>query len=124
MMPEKKIHDESAAAAKEKDAALIGAKAVAAAVSKVADAAVAEVQKTPATSGPGPDLTARGTIGGRFVLVGTGFGASGTVLLNGVQLETLSWSTTQIEGKLPVDAKSGAVVVQLAESKRTGYLQL
>lgn len=108
----------------EKSAFLAGAEAVAAAVNKVADAAVNEIKKTPATDVK-PDLVASGVAGGKIRIIGTGFGSSGTVLLNGMGVRTNGWSTTSIEGVLPADAKSGVLeVVVDPETVRRGYLTL
>lgn len=100
-----------------------GAQSVAEAVKRVADAAVAEVQKVKA--GPPADLYASGTAGGRVNIVGTYFGPSGTVKLNGVQVNTREWSTTRIVGDLPADAKSGPLEVHVDDKTvKTGYLTL
>lgn len=112
----------------ENAAAVEGARSVADAVTKLANAAVIEVQKGNRT--PAPEIVATGTPGGRFkirsVRAGTtAFGASGSVLLNGKAVETTGWSSMQIEGKLPSDAKSGEIVVWVdPETQHKGYLTL
>lgn len=112
-------------------AASVGARSVADAVKRLADAAVAEVEKESAKGGPKQELAASGTVGGRFrirdLVGGTvgSFGPSGTVTLNGKQLDTDGWSTMEITGKLPADAKSGEVVVIVdAQTQRRGHLEL
>lgn len=99
--------------AAEKTAAVEGATSVAEAVRRVADAAVAEVQKTQA--GPAYDLQFSGSPGGTFTITGPGLGSSGTVKVGGRQVETTAWSTQRIEGLLPADVPDGEVTVQLDE---------
>lgn len=108
--------DAQKAEAQKKAAAVEGAQSVAQAVQRVADAAVAEVQKVkPQDHG---DFTFSGTPGARFQIIGNGFGPSGTVRVNGVQVETLFWNTQRITGNLPADAKSsGSVEVHVAVDK-------
>ena len=122
---EKRAADKAEA---EHGGALTGAQAVAAAVNKVAAAAVEEVQKS-AKRGDRVDFLASGSPGGKVRLVGkggnVGFGSSGTVMLNGSALFTESWSTTAIEGRLPADAKSGVLEVVVDEDTvRRGYLDV
>jgi len=111
-------------AASETRAAAVGAQAVAEAVKKVAEAAVAEISK--AKSGPaGLDFDAFGTPGGLFTIDGApgSFGASGTVLMGKTQLHTREWSSSRIVGDLPAGTKSGEVVVHLdSETSKKGYL--
>lgn len=62
---------------------------------------------------PEGDFIVMGSVGGKFRLdapVHT-FGTSGTVKLNGRQLETTEWSTQRIVGLLPSDAQSGEITV-------------
>lgn len=108
-----KTADKSATerAATEKVGALNGAQSVADAVKRIADAAVAEISKT--TVAAPPELTFSGTPGGRFRIDGSGFGTNGTVKVGGVQLNSISWSTTRIEGTMPANVSTGDVVVQI-----------
>lgn len=76
-----------------------GAKSVAEAVKKVADAAVAAVAKT--STGPTYDFDVAVTPGGKFQIDGAGFGIGGTVIIGGHQAETHGWSAQRIEGKAP-----------------------
>lgn len=102
-----------------------GAASVAEAVKRVADAAVAEVNKVK-TDEPVGDFTFTGTLGGRFTASAptARFSTGGTVKLNGAQLHTFGWSALQIEGSLPADAKPGEVVVEIDdETKFTGYFK-
>lgn len=91
----------------QQDAALIGAKAVADAVSKVAEAAVAEVQKASVSIEP-PEVIVSATPGGSFELrpgkATLGFGSSGTVTFSGHQVKTTEWSTQRIVGQMPSEA--------------------
>lgn len=60
------------------------------------------------------DFSFTGTPGGTFSIDGSGgLGSSGTVKLNGVQLQTTEWSTTHIAGSLPANAVHGKVTVNL-----------
>lgn len=107
----------------DQNAAVTGARAVAAAVSKVADAAVAEVSKTP--SAALPDIFVSGSAGGGFEVRGTGLGSSGVVTLNGQQVRTTEWSTLKIAGILPAEAKSGELVVHIDDkTTKSGQLKL
>lgn len=109
----------------ENSAAVAGAQAVADAVAKVANAAVAEVQKTKAATGQDLDFDISGSPGGRFTIRGVGFRASGTVLIGGKQVETTGWSNETIYGKLPADAKAGEVTVWVDEKTQLkGYLRV
>lgn len=104
-----------------------GAQAVADAVKRVADAAVAEIAKVKPASDKPSDFLATGVAGGRFMLdgpVGT-FGPSGTVKLNGAQLQTREWSSQRVVGDLPQGAKSGTIEVYVdANTVRRSYLTL
>lgn len=117
--------EERAAADKasaEKRAATTGAQAVADAVKRVADAAVAEASKS-SVKAPG-DFIFTGTLGGRFDIHGSGFGANGTVKVGGVQVHTVGWSANHIEGRLPSGVSSGEVVVQIDENtSQRGYFK-
>jgi hypothetical protein len=88
-----------------------GAQLVADAVKRVADAAVAEIQKAP--KAPGGDFVVSGSAGGKFTIRGTGLGTNGVVKLNGVQLATQEWGSTFIQGTLPADARAGELVVHV-----------
>jgi len=93
--------------------AVDGAKAVADAVTKVANAAVAEVQKVPTVSEPA-DFRFSGRPGGKFSIRGEGFGTNGTLKLAGRQVETTEWGPSTIEGRLPADLpREGDVVVHI-----------
>ncbi len=106
----------------EQQSAATGAKAVADAVSKVADAAVAEVQKQ--HPGPSGAVQVSGTAGGTFTITGDGFGPGGTVTFNGVQVPTRAWSTTLIIGHLPAHVQEGEVVITVDEdTKRRGFFK-
>ena len=109
---------------KQKQASSVeGAQSVADAVRKVADAAVAEIQKRP-TAGPQYDFDFIGTPGGTFRIYGTNLGASGTAKLAGRQLNTTWWGTQYVEGALPSDAQSGEVTVDLGDDiVRRGYFR-
>jgi len=112
-------------AEQQKAGAVEGATSVAEAVRRVADAAVAAVQKAPVT-GASSDFHVTGTPGGSIQLdaSSTGaFGASGTVKLNGAQIHTREWSSQRIVGDLPAGSTSGMVEVALdADTIRRGYL--
>lgn len=95
----------------DRSAAVTGAQAVADAVQRVADAAVAEVQKAPPPEKA--DLTMVGSAGGRFVIEGDGFGTNGTVTVAGRQVSTFGWGSRRIEGNLPADVQDGEVVVNI-----------
>ena len=104
--------------------AAVGAQAVADAVKKAADVAAAAAQGAQRSADVG-DFAVSGTPGGRFTLRGNGFGASGTVLLAGKQLETTEWGAQYIRGKLPADAKSGEIIVWVdPQTQQRGYLQV
>lgn len=108
-------------------AAASGAQAVADAVRRVADAAVAEVSKTKASGQQASDFHSSGSAGGKFLLEGPVgvFGASGTVRLNGAQLHTREWSSQRIVGDLPAGTRSGEVTVHVdSETTRRSYLAL
>lgn len=118
---EQKAADDRAHVAR--GAAAEAATSVADAVKRVADAAVAEVQKSRATGGDG-DFIFSGTPGGRFRIDGPvgSFSTNGTVKLNGVQLHTRAWSSMRIEGDLPAGSQPGEVTVAIDEKTvRRGY---
>jgi len=104
-------HAERLAAARD-SASREAASSVAEAVKRVADAAVAEVQKNPSKV-EGGDFTFSGSPGGRFTIRGNNLGSSGTVKLGNRQLNTREWGTFFIHGDLPSDAKPGEVTVAL-----------
>lgn len=105
------------------ETASAGAQSVAEAVKRVADAAVAEVNKV---KEPFKGDFAVTVGGGRFYLVfprdvretgTTGFGPSGTVTIGGVQAKTNGWSTTRIDGWIPGDQKPEAEVIVHVDEK-------
>lgn len=101
------------------------ATAVADAVKRVADAAVAEVSKVKTVAGG--DFVVSGHAGGRIIIDGpaASFGTNGTVKLNGVQIRTREWGAQHIVGELPADAVSGEVVVHVDEkTQKRAYLNL
>lgn len=104
--------------------AAVGAEAVAEAVKKAADAAVVGARSARGAAASG-DFVVSGNAGGRFTIRGNGFTASGTVTLNGKQLNTTAWGNEQIEGHLPADAKSGEIVVWIDDkTQKRAYLGL
>lgn len=113
-------------AAAHRDGAVEGARSVAEAVRRVADAAVAAVQNVqPAHTDR--EFQASGSAGGTFELNGPQgiFSSGGTVTLNGQQVHTTEWSTTRIVGRLPQGVKSGDIVVHIDDkTSRRGYLTL
>ena len=109
---------------RDQTSAASGAQAVADAVKRVADAAVAETQRS-RTAALAGDFSVSGSPGGRFTIRGNGFTGGGTVSLNGAQLVTDEWGDELVRGKLPADAKSGEVVVKIDEStEKRAYLKL
>lgn len=103
--------------------AATGAQSVAEAVKRVADAAVAEVQRTaPELAG---DFVIVGTAGSKFQIRGAGFSTGGTVTVNGKMAHTTGWGATRIEGTLPDGAKRGDVVVVTIDkdTQQRGYLR-
>lgn len=102
-------------------AGAVGAEAVALAVKRVADAAVAEVQKDRT---PYAHDFAVSTNGKHFRIRGAGFRASGTVFLNGAAARTTAWGNENIEGFFPDGAQPGEVVVQIdPETAQRGYAE-
>ena len=99
--------------------AVEAARSVAEAVTRVADAAVAEVSKTKVEEDDS-DFVFVGTPGGHFHISGPWgkFSTNGTVLLNGQQLHAYAWSSGRIDGNLPADAKAGDVVVVVDDKTR------
>lgn len=125
---EKAAADKQAAdkAAAEKAGAVGAATSVADAVKRVADAAVAEVKKTDAPS-HGPSFTFVGNEQGRFTIQGKGFGANGTVRINGQQARTVEWGDWRIIGRVPDNVKGGQVTVEVVvdeQTKQTGAFTL
>jgi len=97
------------------------AQSVAQAVQKVADAAVAEIRKTPAP-GKAYDFVVVGTPGGRFEARSANrFSSSGTILLGGHALQTNEWGASFIAGTLPPDAKAGDAIVDIGDGRVCGY---
>lgn len=115
--------DETDTASAERHGAVAGATAVADAVKKVADAAVDTTKKT--GGAPLSDFIAVGTAGGGFEINGSGFGAGGTVTMNGQQVNTVSWSNNRITGTLPNWVKDGEIVVHVdKETVRKGRIKV
>ena len=107
----------------EKTAAVVGAQAVADAVTKVANAAVESAKASAGKTNP--DVIVTGTPGGKFEIRGDGFSSGGSVLIGGVAQETYEWGAQYIRGKLNANVKSGEVVVQIdKDTKRVGYLKV
>ena len=92
-------------------AAIEAAQSVADAVKRVADAAVAEVQKTAPVAQQ--DFSFTGSPGGKFTIRGTGFSGGGTLTINGVQALTNEWGNEYIAGKMPEGVKAGQVAVEV-----------
>lgn len=109
----------------ERSAALTGAQAVADAVSRVANAAVAEVSKSEVV-GEGLDFViTAGKAGGTFHIRGDGFTGGGSVLIDGKAQQTFEWGDEYIRGKLDDNVKSGEVIVWIDKStQQRGYLKL
>ena len=107
----------------EKTAAVTGAQAVADAVTKVANEAVAAAKA--AAGSTVPDVVVTGTPGGKFEIRGDGFSSGGSVLIGGVAQHTDEWGAQYIRGKLDANVKSGEVVVQIdKDTKKVGYLKV
>ncbi len=92
------------------------AQSVADAVKRVADAAVAEVQKAPVAREP-VDFAATGKPGGTFTIRGDGFSSGGVVTFNGVAAETTAWGGQYIAGRMPAGAKDGDEVRVIIDAK-------
>lgn len=108
--------DDKDKTAGEKAAAEGAATSVAEAVKRVADAAVAAVQKVePAAK---TDFRFTGRQGGAFTITGDGFGAGGTVKVNGVQAKVTAWGDEHIEGTL-ANAVSGNANVEVIIDDKT-----
>jgi hypothetical protein len=124
MVADKAVADEKARTAHQ--GSVEGATSIAEAVKRVADAAVAEIQKKGGDTGPS-DFHVTGSPGGRIVLegpVGT-FGPSGTVKIGNTQINTREWSSQRIVGDLPAGMTSGVVEVWIdAKTVRRGYLKV
>lgn len=104
-----------------KSAAVAGAQAVADAVRKVADAAVSAVHATELRASGPSDFVFVGSPGGKFRINGRNLGTGGVVRLNGVQLNTVGWGATNIEGTLPGGAQPGQVTVEIdSQTTQTG----
>ena len=105
-------------------AASSGAKAVADAVTRVANAAVEAAEKAAPTGVIG-DFVITGTPGGKFEIRGKGFSDSGGVLVNGRGQKTFEWGDTYIRGQLDSDVTSGEVVIPIDDKKKlVGYLKV
>lgn len=114
---ERAANEERERAAAQRAGAQEGAQSVAEAVKRVADAAVAEVQKSKTV--PGQDFLFTGTAGGRFAVRGKGFGPSGTLKIGGHQALTDEWGNERIAGKVPEQVKAGDVVVEVLVDSST-----
>lgn len=106
--------------------AAVGASAVADAVKKVADAAVAEVAKVKSVEIP--EILVEGSAGARFVIrpsrAGIKLGTNGKVTFNGVTAKTDGWGATRIEGVLPDGVSAGEVVVHIDDkTQRRGFFR-
>jgi hypothetical protein len=117
---------ESEGSRREKAAAAQGAQAVVDAVKKAADAAAGAAQASArAVDDDGDFPRVTGSPGGRFHIHGNGFHHSGSVLVNGVAVETTGWGNENIEGRLPADVKSGRITVWVDEkTQKHGYLTI
>lgn len=94
------------------DTSVEGARSVADAVRRVADAAVAELQKRP-IAGPEGNFVFSASAS-RFRIRGNGLGTNGTVKIGNQQLNVRAWGTTEIEGDMPANVpQSGEVVVHI-----------
>jgi hypothetical protein len=104
-------------------AGVSGAQAVADAVKRVADAAVAEAAKvTPTQVG---DFHITGHPGGKFEVQGKGFSSSGSVFVNGRRQQTTEWGDTYIRGTLDAGVTSGEATIPIDEKKTLrGYLKV
>jgi hypothetical protein len=100
-----------------------GAQAVADAVKRVADAAVAAVHQVPAEQDY--DFKIAGAPGSTFRIDGAGFSTGGSVLFGGIAAKTTGWGATKIEGIIPAGAKTGEVVVWVDEHTQfRGHLKV
>jgi len=96
-----------------------GARAVADAVNRVADAAVSEIRK--GRSGPVYDFITTGH-GTSFRLRGDGFTAGGSVLIGGRPATILAWGDENIEGTVPDGVSEGEVEVIIDDkTKKRGF---
>jgi hypothetical protein len=116
----------------ERQAAVTGAEAVAAAVTKVAQDAVVKARDQGPSAVLG-DFTVSGSPGGKFELrakTGPIFSSSGTVFVNGKPQVTFEWGATYIRGKFDSDVTAGStgyaeVVVQVSNDvRKVGYLKV
>lgn len=116
------VSDTDAATANERatadrNAESAGATSVAEAVKRVADAAVAEVQKVQPLATQ--DFVFEGTERGRFTIRGKGFSTNGTVRINGVQAKAPEWGDQFIAGSVPDGVRGGTVTVEVAVDEQT-----
>jgi len=105
------------------DGAVEGATSVAEAVQRVADAVIQDVQSRNVEAPPDVIVSGGLDAGNVFEVKGKGFGASGTLKINGHQVETAEWGAQRIVGKLPVTVENGAEVVVHVddETRKVGY---
>lgn len=112
--------DAAVKAASDKAAHVAGARTVANAITKFADAAIAELEKSSASL-PG-EFNVTGVAGGRFTIIGEGFSSGGTVKFGGVQAHTVEWGPRLINGYVPAGAQFGEVTVSIDEKTvKRGY---
>lgn len=116
----------------ERQAAAVGAQAVADAVTKVAQDAVTKAKEQGPSERLG-DFTVSGSPGGKFELrakTGPIFSSSGNVYVNGKPQTTFEWGATYIRGKFESDVTAGSsgyveVVVQSGNDiRKVGYLKV
>lgn len=97
------------------DTSVEGAKSVADAVRRVADAAVSALQARP-VAGPEGNFVFSAS-GNRFRIRGNGLGTNGTVKIGEQQLNVRAWGTTEIEGDMPANVPAeGEVCVYVDEN--------
>ena len=109
-----------------KKASTEGAASVAEAVKRVADAAVAEVQKAQVVS-EHQDFSFTGTVGGRFTIRGKGFSTNGAVSFGGVGAATTGWGDDFITGRVPDGIKPGLITIEVIvdpQTKQKGTFRL
>lgn len=113
--------DTAVRAAQDKTAAVTGARTMADAITKFADAAVAELQK--AGAGLPGDFTVTGVGGGAFTIVGDGFSSGGTVKFGVTQAQTFEWGPRFIRGAVPAGAVAPLEVTVSIDEKtvKRGY---
>lgn len=121
---DKAAADKKAADAAKAEASRAGAneaaQSVADAVKRVADAAVAEVQKTTPVAQQDFSFDSRpGVPTGRFTIRGKGFSSGGTVLIGGAQALTTEWGNEYIAGRMPEGVKTGPISVEVVVDSAT-----